>query len=42
MFCSTKGQLKKKKDILSIKEMCGCFEIKFDFSETLIPNFEEG
>ena len=42
MFCSTKGQLKKQKDKLSIKEMCGCFEIQFDFSETFIPNFEEG
>tara|TARA_B100000686_G_C16806318_1_gene991009 strand:- start:1071 stop:1922 length:852 start_codon:yes stop_codon:yes gene_type:complete len=28
------AQSKKKKDIISIKEMCGCFEVKFSFSET--------
>ena len=30
------AQTKKKKDINSIKEMCGCFEIRFDFAETFI------
>ena len=29
-------QTKKSKDITSIKKMCGCFEISFDFAETFI------
>ena len=31
---STHAQSKKKKDIASIKEMCGCFEVTFNFAET--------
>ena len=30
------GQSKIKKDASSIKEMCGCFEVTFEFSETFI------
>ena len=30
------AQSKLKKDIASIKQMCGCFEITFEFSETFI------
>ena len=40
-FLSTSGQSKKKKDKQSIMEMCGCFEIRFDFAETFIPNYDE-
>ena len=37
MIVSTlEAQTKKKKDINSIKEMCGCFEVRFDFAETFI------
>jgi hypothetical protein len=37
LIISTLGaQSKKKKDISSIKNMCGCFEITFDFAETFI------
>ena len=32
------AQKKKKQDIASIKDMCGCYEIKFQFSETFSPN----
>ena len=38
---SMNSQSKKNKDKQSIKEMCGCFEIKFDFAETFIPNYDE-
>ena len=38
---SVNSQSKKNKDKKSIKEMCGCFEIKFDFAETFIPNYDE-
>ncbi len=31
---STQAQSKKKKDRASIKEMCGCFEVTFNFAET--------
>ena len=30
------AQSKLKKDIASIKQMCGCFEVTFEFSETFI------
>lgn len=32
------GQKKKKQDIEAIKDMCGCYEIKFQFAETFSPN----
>ena len=35
---SLQSQTKKKKDINSIKEMCGCFEVTFNFAETFINN----
>ena len=35
------SQSKKNKDIKSIKEMCGCFEIRFDFAETFINSNDE-
>jgi len=38
---SLQSQTKKKKDINSIKEMCGCFEVRFDFAETFINNDDE-
>ena len=31
---NTKAQRKKKKDRNAIKEMCGCFEVTFNFAET--------
>ena len=31
---SIQAQSKKKKDAASIKEMCGCFEVTFNFAET--------
>lgn len=31
---NTKAQSKKKKDRNAIKEMCGCFEVTFNFAET--------
>ena len=40
-FFSINSQSKKNKDKQSIKEMCGCFEIRFDFAETFIPNYDE-
>ena len=40
-FFSINSQSKKQKDKQSIKEMCGCFEIRFDFAETFIPNYDE-
>ncbi len=33
---SVNGQSKLKKDLSSIKQMCGCFEVTFEFSETFI------
>ena len=43
LIISTLGaQTKKKKDIKSIKEMCGCFEVRFDFAETFIKTDDEG
>tara|TARA_B100000214_G_scaffold100676_1_gene70275 strand:- start:194 stop:1096 length:903 start_codon:yes stop_codon:yes gene_type:complete len=33
---SVSGQSKVKKDAASIKKMCGCFEVTFEFSETFI------
>lgn len=35
------AQTKKKKDIKSIKEMCGCFEIRFNFAETFVKTGDE-
>ena len=40
-FFSINSQSKKNKDKQSIKEMCGCFEIQFDFAETFMPNYDE-
>ena len=40
-FLTLNSQSKKKKDLSSIKSMCGCFEIRFDFAETFIPNYDE-
>ena len=37
MLCITiYSQSKKSKDIESIKSMCGCFEIEFNFAETFV------
>ena len=37
MLCITNySQSKKNKDIESIKSMCGCFKIDFNFSETFV------
>jgi len=36
MAINLNAQSKLKKDIASIKQMCGCFEITFEFSETFI------
>jgi len=41
IITSVQSQTKKKKDINSIKEMCGCFEVRFDFAETFIKNDDE-
>ena len=42
MIISTlEAQTKKKKDINSIKEMCGCFEVRFDFAETFIKTDDQ-
>ena len=41
IITSLQSQTKKKKDINSIKEMCGCFEVRFDFAETFINNDDE-
>ncbi|TCK68641.1 hypothetical protein DFQ05_0149 [Winogradskyella wandonensis] len=32
--CSLHAQSKKEKDIQAIKNMCGCYEVTFDFAET--------
>ena len=43
MLCITiYSQSKKSKDIQSIKSMCGCFEIEFNFAETFIFSEKEG
>ena len=36
---SISAQSKKKKDAEAIKEMCGCFEVTFNFAETLLYNW---
>ena len=41
IICTLGAQTKKKKDIKSIKEMCGCFEVRFDFAETFIKTDDE-
>jgi hypothetical protein len=41
IISTLEAQTKKKKDIKSIKEMCGCFEIRFDFAETFIKTGDE-
>ena len=42
MLCITNySQSKKYKDIQSIKSMCGCFEIEFNFAETFVFSQEE-
>jgi len=43
MMCITiYSQSKKSKDIQSIKSMCGCFEIEFNFAETFVFSEKEG
>ena len=43
MLCITMySQSKKSKDIQSIKSMCGCFEIEFNFAETFVFSEKEG
>jgi len=37
----TYSQSKKSKDILSIKSMCGCFKIDFNFAETFVFSEDE-
>ncbi len=42
MMCITNySQSKKNKDIESIKSMCGCFKIDFNFSETFVFSKDE-
>ena len=42
MLCITMySQSKKSKDIQSIKSMCGCFEIEFNFAETFVFSEKE-
>ena len=42
MLCITiYSQSKKSKDIQSIKSMCGCFEIEFNFAETFVFSEKE-
>ena len=42
MLCiTTYSQSKKSKDIQSIKSMCGCFEIEFNFAETFVFSEKE-
>lgn len=38
MFTTAWAQKSKKQDIASIKEMCGCYEVTFNFAETFSPN----
>ena len=35
------SQSKKKKDINAIKQMCGCFEVQFNFAETFVNSLDE-
>ena len=35
------SQSKKSKDIQSIKSMCGCFKIDFNFAETFVFSDDE-
>ena len=43
MLCITiYSQSKKSKDVQSIKSMCGCFEIEFNFAETFVFSEKEG
>ena len=35
------SQSKKSKDIESIKSMCGCFKIDFNFAETFVFSNDE-
>ena len=41
IISTLEAQTKKKKDIKSIKEMCGCFEIRFNFAETFVKAGDE-
>ena len=41
MISFIKARTKKKIDINSIKEMCGCFEVRFNFAETFINTDDE-
>ena len=35
---ATANNKKKRQDIESIKSMCGCMDISFEFAETISPN----
>ncbi len=37
-FLTAEAQKSKKEDIESIKSMCGCFEVTFNFAETFAPD----
>lgn len=41
MTISLWSQSKKKKDINAIKQMCGCFEVQFNFAETFVNSLDE-
>lgn len=34
----TLAQSKKKQDVAAIKEMCGCYKVRFNFAETFAPD----
>ncbi|AOW20187.1 DUF6607 family protein [Urechidicola croceus] len=40
MGYATTAQTKKEQDIQSIKDMCGCYEVKFKYSETFAPEID--
>ena len=40
LFSSTAQDIKKEQDIKSIKDMCGCFEVKFKYTETFAPEID--
>lgn len=41
LYITNYSQSKKTKDIQSIKSMCGCFEIEFNFAETFVFSEKE-
>jgi len=38
MSFDAQAQKSKKQDLASIKEMCGCYKVRFNFAETFSPN----